>query len=45
MFAVLTTVNVEEGSIPELAALFDATNRRTYFSDTPLVARDPVGAR
>ena len=27
MFAVLTTVQVEEGSIPELAALFDATNR------------------
>ena len=27
MFAVLTTVKVEEGSIPELAALFDATNR------------------
>lgn len=27
MFAVLTTVKVEEGSIPELAALFDTTNR------------------
>ncbi len=27
MFAVLTTVQVEPGSIPELAALFDATNR------------------
>ena len=27
MFAVITTVNVEEGSIPELSALFDATNR------------------
>ncbi len=27
MFAVITTVKVEEGSIPELAALFDETNR------------------
>lgn len=27
VFAVLTTVKVEDGSIPELAALFDATNR------------------
>lgn len=27
MYAVITTVKVEEGSIPELAALFDATNR------------------
>lgn len=27
MFAVLTTVKVQEGSIPELASLFDATNR------------------
>lgn len=27
MFAVLTRVKVEEGSIPELASLFDATNR------------------
>ncbi len=27
MFAVLTTVQVEPGSIPDLAALFDATNR------------------
>jgi quinol monooxygenase YgiN len=27
MFAVLTTVKVEVGSIPELASLFDATNR------------------
>ena len=27
MFAVLTTVKVAEGSIPELASLFDATNR------------------
>ena len=26
-FAVITTVQVEEGSIDELAALFDATNR------------------
>jgi heme-degrading monooxygenase HmoA len=26
-FAVITTVRVEEGSIDELAALFDATNR------------------
>lgn len=27
MYAVLTTVRVQEGSIAELAALFDATNR------------------
>jgi quinol monooxygenase YgiN len=27
VFAVLTTVKVEEGSIPELASLFDSTNR------------------
>ena len=27
MFAVLTTVQVEEGSIQELASLFEATNR------------------
>lgn len=27
MYAVLTTVKVQEGSIPELASLFDATNR------------------
>lgn len=27
MHAVITTVEVEQGSIPELAALFDATNR------------------
>lgn len=27
MFAVLTTVQVEPGSITELAALFDSTNR------------------
>ena len=27
MFAVLTTVEVSEGSIDELAGLFDATNR------------------
>ncbi len=27
MFVVITTVKVEEGSIPELAELFDATNR------------------
>ena len=27
MFAVLTTVQVQEGSIAELAALFDSTNR------------------
>ncbi len=27
MYAVLTTVKVAEGSIPELAALFDSTNR------------------
>ena len=27
MFAVITTVGVERGSISELAALFDATNR------------------
>ena len=27
MFAAITTIKVEEGSIPELAALFDATNR------------------
>lgn len=27
MFAVLTTVKVNEGSIDELAGLFDATNR------------------
>ena len=27
MYVVMTTVEVEEGSIPELAALFDATNR------------------
>ncbi len=27
MYAVLTTVAVEPGSIPELAALFDETNR------------------
>jgi quinol monooxygenase YgiN len=27
MFAVITTVEVEPGSIPELAALFDSSNR------------------
>jgi heme-degrading monooxygenase HmoA len=27
MFAVITTVAVQEGSIPELATLFDVTNR------------------
>lgn len=27
VYAVITTVKVKEGSIPELAALFDATNR------------------
>ena len=27
MYAVITTVEVEPGSIPELATLFDATNR------------------
>ncbi|MEM7339054.1 MAG: antibiotic biosynthesis monooxygenase [Actinomycetota bacterium] len=27
MFVVLTTVSVEAGSIPELATLFDTTNR------------------
>lgn len=27
MFAVITTVEVEPGSIPELAALFESTNR------------------
>lgn len=27
MFAVITTVEVEQGSIPELASLFDSTNR------------------
>ena len=27
MFAVITTVPVQEGAIPELAALFDKTNR------------------
>lgn len=34
MFAVLTTVKVEEGSIPELAALFDATNRALVANHT-----------
>ena len=27
MFAVITTVEVEQGSIPELASLFDSSNR------------------
>ena len=27
MYVVITTIKVQEGSIPELASLFDATNR------------------
>jgi heme-degrading monooxygenase HmoA len=32
VFAVMTTAKVEEGSIPELARLFDSTNRELVAS-------------
>ncbi len=33
MFAVITTVKVSEGSVDELAGLFDATNRELVAGD------------